>query len=161
MDQEEALAAGVLRSSRTIAVVGASPRTRRHSNQVVAYFHKSGYDVIPVRPDRMPVAGRQAVARLEEIRGQVDLVVIFRRPDAVPGHIIEAAEKGAKAVWLPPGTWSRAAEERARLHDLPLVKDLCPIDEHRHVTSAVGEPAAGHPSRQRVHFPRRRASGHR
>jgi uncharacterized protein len=114
MDQEEALIEGLLRKTRTIAIIGASPRPVRHSGQVVSYLHKVGYDVIPVRPDRIPVAELPTFRKLGDIAGPVDLVVIFRRPDAVPTHIREAAAKGAKGVWLPPGTWSRAAGEEAQ-----------------------------------------------
>jgi predicted CoA-binding protein len=91
------------------------------------------------------VAALPAFATLEDFSGAVDLVVIFRRPDAVVGHIDQAAARKAAAIWLPPGVWSRQAEEAARLHDLMLVKDRCVIDEHRHLIAATGEPTAGHP----------------
>jgi predicted CoA-binding protein len=128
----------------------------RHSGQVVSYLHKVGYDVIPVRPDRMAVKGLPAFARVSDIAGPVDLVVMFRRPDTVPGHIREAAAKGARAVWLPPGTWSRTAEQEAQKHHLVVVKDRCLIDEHRHSAGALGEPGAGHPMKQGVRVSGRR-----
>jgi predicted CoA-binding protein len=145
MNREELLIEGLLRKTRTIAVIGASPRPGRHSGEVVAYLHKVGYDVIPVRPDRMTVAELPTFARLDDTGGPVDLVVIFRRPEAVPAHIVEAAAKRATAVWLPPGTWSRAALEEANRHELVVVKDRCILDEHRHLFGAIGEPSAGHP----------------
>jgi predicted CoA-binding protein len=64
------------------------------------------------------VAGLPSYARLADIAGSVDLVVIFRRPDAVPQHIREASAKRAEAVWLPPGTSSRAADQEAEHHQL-------------------------------------------
>jgi uncharacterized protein len=155
MNREEGLIDGLLRKTRTIAVIGASPRPVRHSRDVVSYLHAAGYDVIPVRPDRVPVDGLPTYARLDDVGGSVDLVVIFRRAEAVPAHIQEAAAKRADAVWLPPGTWSREAEDEARAHKLVLVKDRCIIEEHRHLDSASGEARAGHPTKQGVHVSRR------
>jgi uncharacterized protein len=154
--REEGVLERLLRATRTIAVVGASPRPERHSHEVVSYLHKTGYDVIPVRPDRVAVAGLPTFSSLDDFGGAVDLVVIFRRPDAVVEHIKQAADKRAEAVWLPPGVWSREAEEAARLHKLTIIKDRCIIDEHQHLFSAVGEPSAGHPRKQGVRSRRRR-----
>lgn len=155
MTREEALIQGLLRSARTVAVIGASPRPERHSHDVVSYLHRVGYDVIPVRPDRMAVERLPTFARLDDVAGTVDLAIIFRRPDAVVDHIREAAAKGAHAVWLPPGAWSRDAEEEARERDLAMVKERCIIEEHRRLASAVGEPGAGHPDTPGVHMGRR------
>jgi predicted CoA-binding protein len=158
MDSDERVISAVLRESRVIAVIGASPRAERHSRQVVAYLHRAGYDVIPVRPDRATVEGLPTFAHLDDVGGSVDLVLIYRRPDAVVGHIREAAEKRAYAVWLPPGTWSRAAQEELQRHQLTVVKDRCPIEAHEHVAGALGEYGSGHPDEIGVHVRRRRDS---
>ena len=154
--RKEGMIEGLLRATRTIAVVGASPRPTKHSNEVVSYLHHAGFDVIPVRPDRASVAGLPTFASLDDFGGPVDMVVIFRRPDAVIDHIQQAAAKRAEAVWLPPGAWSREAEEAARTHNLTLIKDRCIIEEHQHLAGATGEPTAGHPRKQGVHVRRRR-----
>jgi predicted CoA-binding protein len=156
MSREEDLIANLLRSSRTVAVIGASPRLTRHSREVVSYLHSAGYEVIPVRPDREAVDGLPTFARIDDCGGAVDLVVIFRRPDAAVAHIREAADKKAYAVWLPPGAWSREAADEAHSLNLRLVKDRCIIEAHRHVTGATGEPSSGHATRQGVHVRRRR-----
>jgi predicted CoA-binding protein len=153
MNREEALIEGLLRKTRTIAVIGASPRPGRHSGEVVAYLHDVGYDVIPVRPDRMAVAELPTFARLSDVAGPIDLVVIFRRADAIPAHISEAAARRPMAVWLPPGTWSRAASEEAEKHVVLVVKERCILEEHRHLFGAIGEPTAGH--LRRLAVPRR------
>jgi predicted CoA-binding protein len=155
MNREEALIRGLLRETRTIAVIGASPRPGRHSREVVSYLHQAGYDVIPVRPDRARVEGLPTYATLADCGGAVDLVLIFRRPDAIVAHIREAATKGADAVWLPPGTSSRAAVEEAQRLQLTLVKDRCIIEEHRHGAGALGETSSGHPKKLGVHVRRR------
>lgn len=154
--RDEGMIEGLLRATRTVAVVGASPRPVKHSHEVVAYLHRTGFDVIPVRPDRASVAGLPTFASLDDFGGAVDMVLIFRRPEAVVDHIRQAAAKRAEAVWLPPGTWSREAEEAARAHNLTLVKDRCIIEEHQHLAGATGGPTGGHPRKQGVHVRRRR-----
>lgn len=158
MTRDKALIQRLLRKTRTIAVVGASPKADRHSGEVVSYLHKAGYDVIPVRPDRAEVAGLPTYARLDDFAGPVDLAVIFRRPDAVPAHIREVVSKHAEAIWLPPGAWSRDADAEAKRHEIPLVKERCIIEEHRHLASGVGEPTAGLPTKSGVHVRRRQAT---
>ena len=156
--REEVLIQGLLRATRTIAVVGASAQPMNHSHEVVSYLHRAGFDVIPVRPDRVPVGGLPTFASLDDFGGSVDMVVIFRRPDAVVDHIRQAAAKRAEAVWLPPGAWSREAEETATTHHLTLIKDRCIVEAHRHLVGATGKPTAGHPGKQGVHMRRRRRS---
>jgi predicted CoA-binding protein len=156
MDRGEALIERLLRRTRTIVVVGASPRPTRHSGEVVRYLHKAGYDVVPVRPDRVTVGDLPTYASVEDVAGPIDLVVIFRRPDAAIVHVREAVAKRAEAVWLPPGAWSREAEDAAERQGLAVIKDRCIIEEHRHLFGALGEPRAGHPHKTGVHVRRRK-----
>jgi predicted CoA-binding protein len=152
MTRGEAMAQHVLQRARTVAIVGASPREERHSNTVVEYLKTAGYDVIPVHPDAGDIAGVSACRRLADIAGPVDLVVIFRRPDAVPAHIEEAAAKHVDAVWLQPGCWSLDAERTAKRHGLTLVTQRCIAEEHRHLARP-----SGHPQKWGVHVRRRKA----
>jgi predicted CoA-binding protein len=156
MNREEALVERLLRRTRTIAVIGASPRPTRHSSEVVRYLDDVGYDVIPVRPDRVPVGGLPTYARLDDVGGAVDLVVIFRRPEAVAAHIREALAKRVEAVWLPPGAWSREAEDEARTHELAVVTNRCIVVDHRHLFASSGAVRSGHPQKTGVHLRRRR-----
>jgi hypothetical protein len=103
-----------------------------------------------VRPDLAQVDGLKSYARLSDIPIQLDLVVIFRRADAALPFVAEAASKKVEAVWLPPGVWTREAEEQARKQDLLLIKDRCIEEEHRHFSKG-----AGHPARLGVHISRR------
>lgn len=151
MTREEALHQRVLQRARTVAIIGASPDPARHSYAVANYLRTEGYDVIPVRPGAGDVAGLQASATLADVADPVDLVVIFRRPEAVPAHIDEAAAKHVEVVWLQPGVWSREAEAAAERHGLTLVKDLCIAEEHRHLSQG-----AGHPKKWGVHVRRRK-----
>jgi predicted CoA-binding protein len=154
MTREEALIMQLLNRARTIAVVGASPRPERHSHTVVAYLHRVGYDVIPVRPDLQQVDGLKSYAQLADIPVRLDLTVVFRRADAAPQLVAEAAEKRVEAVWLPPGVWTPQAEEQARKHDIVLTKDRCIEEEHRHISKDSGHPArlGAHSSRRRLGY---------
>ena len=140
MTREEAVSRHVLQRARTVAVVGASMSPERHSYTVASYLKTAGYDVIPIRPDGGDVGGLPAYARLADVAGPVDLVVIFRRPEAVLAHIEEAAAKHVEAVWLQPGVWSREAEQAAHRHGLTLVKELCIAEAHRHLSQQSGHP---------------------
>jgi predicted CoA-binding protein len=151
MSRERSVIRHVLERARTIAIVGASPSSEQHSHRVAGYLSHAGYDVIPVRPDRCKVAGLPAYATLADVAGAVDLVVIFRRPDAVVPHIAEAAAKHAEAVWLPPGAWSPEADAAARQHALTVIKERCIEEEHRHLAQR-----SGHPEKSGVHVSRRR-----
>lgn len=151
MTPEKAVIRHVLQRARTVAIVGASPSPEHHSHAVASYLSHEGYDVIPVRPDRCDVAGLPAYARLADIAGAVDLVVIFRRPEAVVPHIEEAAAKRAEAVWLPPGAWSPEAERAAEQHGLTCIKECCILEEHRHLSQR-----SGHPEKWGVHVRRRK-----
>lgn len=140
----------LLQRARTIVVVGASPRTDRHSHQVCRYLHDQGFEVIPVRPDRAQVASMSSYARLGDVPGPVDIVVIFRNPAAVPAHIRETAAKGPEAVWLPPGVWTPACRQEAARLAVTLIEDTCIEAEHRH-----GSRSSGHPRKLGVHGRRR------
>lgn len=149
LTREDVEIQALLRNTRTIAVVGASPKPERHSRTVVSYLHEVGYDVIPVRPDRTQVERLPTYASLDDVAGQVDLVAIFRQSGAVVPHVREAAAKRAKAIWLPPGAWSLQAEEEARGHNLIVVKERCIIEEHKRLATATGDFGAGQPRKLR------------
>lgn len=151
MTREEARNRRVLQRARTVAIVGASPNPARHSHSVAMYLKTAGYDVIPVRPDGAVISGLRSYATVGDIPGAIDLVVIFRRADAAPAHIHEAAAKHVEAVWLQPGVWSREAESAAARHGLTLIKERCIAEAHRHLSQT-----AGHPTKWGVHVRRRK-----
>ena len=122
----------ILREAKTIALVGASPKPDRPSNGVMRYLLAQGYDVIPVRPrDCDEIHGVPCVASLAEIGRPIDLVDVFRRIDAVPGVAREAAEAGAKALWLQLGLSSPEARAIATAAGLDYVEDECTAIVHR------------------------------
>ena len=124
----------ILRESKTIALVGASPRPDRPSYGVMRYLLAQGYRVIPVRPlDCDEVLGVPCVASLAEIDEPIDLVDVFRREEAAPGHAREAVAAGAKAFWLQLDLRSPEARTICEEAGLDYVEDECTAIVHRRV----------------------------
>jgi uncharacterized protein len=116
----------ILAEARTIAVVGASPKPHRPSHRVMRYLLEQGYDVIPVRPAGCDaVLGIPCARSLVEIDRPIDLVDVFRRPDACPDVAREAVAAGAKALWLQLGIVSAEAKLIAEGAGLDYVEDAC------------------------------------
>ena len=124
----------LLRSSRTIAVVGLSHKKFRASFGVSEYMQREGYRIIPVNPNETEVLGEKSYARLEDVPERIDIVNIFRRSEFV-GPIVESAIRvGAKAVWMQEDVADDEAAQKARGAGLFVVMDRCILKEHsRHL----------------------------
>jgi hypothetical protein len=121
----------LLTTAKTIAVVGLSSRPWRPSHGVSQYMQSRGYRIIPVNPNLSETLGEKAYTRLEDVPGPIDIVNIFRRPDAVEPIVESAIRVGARMVWMQEGVINRAAAERARAAGLGVVMDRCILKEHR------------------------------
>jgi predicted CoA-binding protein len=118
--------AEILADARTIAVVGASPKPDRPSHGVMRYLLEQGYRCIPVRPVGCDeVLGVSCVRSLAEIEEPIDLVDVFRRPDACPDVAREAAAAGASSLWLQLGIVSPQARRIAEAAGLDYVENEC------------------------------------
>ncbi len=120
----------ILRSARTIAVVGLSSKRFRPSYGVAEYLQSAGYRIIPVNPNEREVLGEKCYPRLEEVPEKVDIVDIFRRSELVPEVVESAIRIGAKAVWMQEGVIHSQVAERARQAGLIVVMDTCILKEH-------------------------------
>jgi predicted CoA-binding protein len=125
----------LLRSAKTIAVVGLSSRRSRPSYGVSEYMQSRGYRVIPVNPNETEVLGEKAYAALDEIPGHVDIVNVFRRSELVPEIVDAAIRIGARGVWMQEGVVNDDAAARARAAGLEVVMDHCILKEHRKMTA--------------------------
>jgi predicted CoA-binding protein len=124
----------VLASARTVAVVGLSPDELRASHFVGFYLKRHGYRVVPVNPRADEILGETSYASVAEIPFPVDVVDVFRKPDAVPAIAEEAVAAGAGALWLQFGVISFDGAEIARSGGLRVVMDRCLKVEHaRHL----------------------------
>jgi len=120
----------ILATARTIAVVGLSDKPARPSYGVAAYLQRHGYRIIPVNPKLTEVLGEKAFPSLSAVPEPVDVVDIFRKPEAVPEIVEEAIAKGAKVIWMQEGIVHNAAAERARAAGLRVVMNKCMLKEH-------------------------------
>jgi uncharacterized protein len=120
----------ILKTSKTIAVVGLSGRRHRPSYGVAEYLQSAGYRVIPVNPGEREVLGEKSYARLEDIPEHVDIVNIFRRSEFVPEIVESAIRIGARGVWMQEGVIHPQAAERARSAGLFVIMNACILKEH-------------------------------
>ena len=130
---------GIFERTRTIAVVGASPKEGRPSHRVMAFLQSRGYRTIPVNPAAAgtQIRGETCVARLEDIDVPVDLVDVFRVSTAVPQIVESAIRIGAKAIWLQLGVRHYEAAARASAAGLSIVMDRCPAVELARLDTAA------------------------
>jgi predicted CoA-binding protein len=126
----DAQLADLLRTARTIAVVGLSRKPWRASHGVAEYLQSAGYRIIPVNPNETEALGEKCYARLEDIPERPDIVDVFRRSAAVPEVVESAIRVGARAVWMQEGVVHEAAAARARQAGLLVVMDTCILREH-------------------------------
>ena len=131
----------ILKTSRTIAVVGLSNRKFRPSYGVADYLKSVGYRIIPVNPRETEVLGEKCYARLEDIPEKVDIVDIFRRSEFVPDIVDSAIRIGARAVWMQEGVIHHDAAERARCAGLFVQMNACILKEHVRRLRLTKEPA--------------------
>jgi len=122
--------AEILAETRTIALVGASPRPERPSNGVMRYLLEQGYRVIPVRPHRREVLGIPCAASLADVDEPIDLVDVFRRPEFCPQVAEDAVAVGAKALWLQLGIVSAEARAIAETAGMDYVENACTAVVH-------------------------------
>lgn len=136
--------AQLLRDTRTIALVGASDRPGRPSYGVMATLQAHGYRVFPINPQITGehVHGEYVWRELSQIGEAIDLVDIFRRPEAAGEAVDEAIAVGAKAVWIQLGVINEAAAARAEAAGLKVVMDRCPAIEIPRLRLPRIEPAA-------------------
>jgi len=118
----------LLAGTRTIAMIGASDRPDRPSYGVMAYLQNRGYRVLPVNPQITGehVHGEFVWRELSQIGEPIDMVDIFRRPEAAGEAVDQAIAAGARSVWLQIGVINQAAAARAEAAGLQVVMNRCP-----------------------------------
>ncbi len=120
----------VLTNFKTLVVVGLSSKPSRPSHGVASYMQGRGYRIVPVNPNEQTVLGERSYATLDEVPDPVDVVVVFRRPEFVPGLVEAAIRHQAKVVWLQEGVVDEKAAQRARDAGMTVVMDRCILKEH-------------------------------
>ena len=119
---------GILKSVKTIAMVGASPDKTKFSYGVLRVLSETGYDMIPVnpRPGLEEIRGLKVYPSLAAIDRPVDMVEVFRRPEDLMGVTKEAIAIGAKVLWGQIGVVDHEAALLAEDAGMQVVMDKCP-----------------------------------
>lgn len=120
----------VLLNAKTIAIVGLSKNTLRASHFVGFYLRRHGYRVFAVNPREKEVFGEPSYASLRDVPERVDIVNVFRAPDALPGIAEEALAIGAKSLWCQFGVINEQGTRIAENGGLAVVVDRCIKVEH-------------------------------
>jgi predicted CoA-binding protein len=134
----------VLRSTKTIAMVGASANDMRPSYFAMMYLLAKGYTIHPVNPAMAgkTILGQIVYASLKDVPAPVDMVEIFRASDAAPEVVRDVLEErerlGIKVVWMQLGVVSEEAAELARAAGLTVIMDRCPKIEHGRFSGEIG-----------------------
>jgi len=128
----EALAA-ILRESRTVAVVGLSPKPYRASNSVAAYLQEAGYRIVPVNPGHDRLLGERSYPSLTAAAAEhrIDIVDVFRRSELAGAVVDEALPLHPRLIWLQLGVRDDAAAARAEAAGIPIVMDRCLAVDHQ------------------------------
>jgi len=120
-----------------IAVVGLSSDEARDSHSVSKYMQAAGYRIVPVNPAETEVLGEKAYPTVAAIQAPVEIVNVFRRPEAVAGVVDEAIAAGAKVIWMQEGIVNEEAAAKARAAGLEVVMDRCIRAVHRRLSASV------------------------
>jgi predicted CoA-binding protein len=140
----DALIARILRSVKTIAMVGASPNEVRPSYFAMKYLTEKGFKVIPVNPGAVgkEILGQKVYASVSDLPAPVDMVDVFRNSEAagpITDEVIANKERlGAKVLWMQLGVINEEAKKRAEAAGLTVIMNRCPKIEYGRLSGEIG-----------------------
>lgn len=122
----------IFEGTKTIAVLGLSPDESKDSNKVAKYLKEAGFTIVPVYPKEDEILGEKVYRSLAEIPFPVDMVNIFRKPDALDPIADACIARGdIKFFWAQKGIVNNAAAEKAEKAGMKVVQNHCSMVEHR------------------------------
>jgi predicted CoA-binding protein len=136
MAYDDAQLAAVLNDAKRIAIVGLSGRRGTPSQEVARYLRRQGYQVIPVNPQHVEILGTRSYRSVSDIPGTVDLVVVFRRPQAIPDVVLDVIEALPKYLWLQLGIRHDEAAATVERHGITVYQDICIEQTHQRLEQA-------------------------
>jgi predicted CoA-binding protein len=140
----DAMIARILRSVKTIAMIGASANEMRPSYFAMKYLTDKGFKVIPVNPGQAgkDILGQKVYATLADVPPPVDMVDIFRNSEAagpIADDVIAQKDRlGVKVLWMQLGVVNEAAAKRAEAAGLTVVMNRCPKIEYGRLSGEIG-----------------------
>ena len=120
-----------LQKYKNIAIVGASPNPAKDSHKVTKYMIDAGYNVFPIYPKEDEILGQKVYRSLKDIPEKIDIVVVFRKPEAVNAIADACIERGdVNLLWTQLGIVNNEAAKKAKEHGIDVVQNLCIKVEH-------------------------------
>ena len=120
----------ILEDTRSIAILGLSPKSERDSNMVARYLKTQGFKIIPVRPGQNEILGEKAYASLDNINETVDIVNVFRNPAQIMPHAHEAIRLKPKVFWMQLKIENQEAAALLTAAGIDVVMNKCIKVEH-------------------------------
>jgi predicted CoA-binding protein len=122
----------IFESVKTIAVLGLSPDSEKDSHKVAHYLQTKGFKIVPVYPKEEKILGETVYRSLAEIPFPVDMVNIFRKPDALTAVADACIARGdIKVFWAQKGIVNNAAAQKAKDAGMKVVQNMCSMVEHK------------------------------
>lgn len=124
----------IFKNTKTIAIAGLSPDSDKASNMVAVYLQNAGFKIVPVYPKEDVILGEKVYRTISEIPFKIDMVDIFRKPDAIAQIVDEAIKRGdVDTVWFQLGLVNNEAAAKAKEAGLKVVQNKCTKIEHRNL----------------------------
>ena len=124
----------IFNNTKTIAIAGLSPDPSKASNMVATYLQSVGFKIVPVYPKEDIILGEKVYRTISEIPFKIDMVDIFRKPDAIAEIVDEAIKIGnIDTVWMQLGLVNNGAAQKAKDNGLKVVQNKCTKIEHRNL----------------------------
>ncbi|MBD3829921.1 MAG: CoA-binding protein [Arcobacter sp.] len=124
----------IFKNTKTIAIAGLSPDSDKASNMVAVYLQNAGFKIVPVYPKEETILGEKVYRTISEIPFKIDMVDIFRKPDAIAQIVDEAIKRGdVDTVWFQLGLVNNEAASKAKEAGLKVVQNKCTKIEHRNL----------------------------
>lgn len=124
----------IFKNTKTIAIAGLSPDSSKASNMVAVYLQNAGFKIVPVYPKEDVILGEKVYRTISEIPFKIDMVDIFRKPDAIAEIVDEAIKRGdVDTVWFQLGLVNNEAAAKAKEAGLKVVQNKCTKIEHRNL----------------------------
>lgn len=124
----------IFNNAKTIAIAGLSPDPSKASNMVATYLQSVGFKIVPVYPKEDLILGEKVYRTISEIPFKIDMVDIFRKPDAIAEIIDEAITRGdVDTIWTQLGLVNNEAAQKAKEAGLKVVQNKCTKIEHRNL----------------------------
>ena len=124
----------IFKNTKTIAIAGLSPDASKASNMVAVYLQNAGFKIVPVYPKEDTILGEKVYRTISEIPFKIDMVDIFRKPDAIAAIVDEVIARGdVDTVWTQLGLVNNKAALKAKEAGLKVVQNKCTKIEHRNL----------------------------